>query len=48
MWRKLAGVASSEADPSVPIAALADVLGHKDWRTTMRYAHATEDAKTTG
>ncbi|HJZ67113.1 MAG TPA: hypothetical protein VKF81_03130, partial [Blastocatellia bacterium] len=33
------------ADPSVPATALADVLGHKDWRTRMRYAHATEDGK---
>ena len=33
------------ADPSVPVIALADVLGHKNLRTTMRYAHATEDDK---
>lgn len=32
-------------DPSVAIPALAETLGHKNWQTTMRYAHATEEAK---
>jgi integrase len=32
-------------DPSVVIPALAETLGHKSWQTTMRYAHATEEAK---
>jgi integrase len=33
------------SDPSVAIPALAATLGHKNWQTTMRYTHATEDAK---
>ena len=33
------------ADAGVPITAIADILGHADVRTTMRYAHATEEAK---
>lgn len=33
------------ADAGVPIAVIADILGHKDIRTTMRYVHATDEGK---
>jgi len=33
------------ADAGVPITAVADILGHADVRTTMRYAHATDEAR---
>lgn len=33
------------ADANVPIAVIADILGHKDIRTTMRYVHATDEGK---
>jgi integrase len=32
-------------DPQVNIPALAEVMGHKNWRTTMRYTHATDEGK---
>ncbi len=32
-------------DPRVPITALAETLGHKDWRTTMQYTHASKSGK---
>lgn len=32
-------------DPNVSIPALAEVMGHKNWRTTMRYTHATDEGK---
>jgi integrase len=33
------------ADAGVPITAVSDILGHADIRTTMRYAHATDEAR---
>ena len=33
------------ADAGVPITAVADILGHADVRTTMRYDHATDEAR---
>jgi len=30
---------------NVPIAVIADILGHQDIRTTMRYVHATDEGK---
>ena len=33
------------ADANVPIAVIAEILGHKDIRTTMRYVHATDEGK---
>ena len=33
------------SDPTVAIPALAATLGHKNWQTTMRYTHATDEAK---
>jgi integrase len=32
-------------DPNVTINALAETLGHKNWKTTMRYTHAAKEAK---
>lgn len=32
-------------DPTVSIAALAETLGHKDWKTTMQYTHASKQSK---
>jgi integrase len=32
-------------DPEVSIAALAETLGHKDWKTTMGYTHASKQSK---
>ncbi|MGH9761858.1 MAG: tyrosine-type recombinase/integrase, partial [Blastocatellia bacterium] len=33
------------ADAGVPLPAVAAVLGHRDIKTTSRYAHATEESK---
>lgn len=33
------------ADAGVPITAVSDILGHADVRTTMRYAHATDESR---
>ncbi|HJS83125.1 MAG TPA: tyrosine-type recombinase/integrase, partial [Nitrososphaera sp.] len=32
-------------DPDVSIPALAETMGHKDWKTTMQYTHATDEGK---
>ena len=37
--------ARAAGDPAVSVSALADTLGHKTWRTTMRYTHAAKEAK---
>jgi integrase len=38
---------ASEAgdDPQVSVAALAETMGHKDWKTTMKYTHASKAGK---
>jgi len=33
------------ADANAPITAIAEILGHRDIHTTMRYAHATDEGK---
>ena len=33
------------ADAGVTLTAVSEILGHADIRTTMRYAHATDEAK---
>ncbi len=37
--------ASRLADAGVHISVIAELLGHKDWKTTKRYTHATDPAK---
>ena len=32
-------------DPNVSISALAETLGHKNWKTTIRYTHAAKEGK---
>jgi integrase len=32
-------------DPDVSIPALAETMGHKNWKTTMQYTHATDEGK---
>lgn len=32
-------------DPQVSMAALAETMGHKDWKTTMQYTHASRASK---
>jgi integrase len=32
-------------DPGVSVAALAETMGHKDWKTTMQYTHASKKSK---
>jgi integrase len=32
-------------DPNVSINALAETLGHKNWRTTMQYTHSAKEAR---
>ena len=32
-------------DPQVSVAALAETMGHKDWKTTMQYTHASKAGK---
>jgi integrase len=35
-------------DPNVTVNALAETLGHKNWRTTMQYTHSAKEAKLRG
>jgi integrase len=32
-------------DPEVSVAALAETMGHKDWKTTVQYTHASRASK---
>jgi integrase len=42
--RHTAGTRMAE-NPNVPLNAVQEVLGHADIRTTMQYAHATDESK---